>query len=140
MMVSGSGVRQVSGFLLCGFSGFRKLSFSISSRSPGDLATASLVGVAARVGPDKLQPWKALANLVENQGCAIAVGYASGVDDHAQRQAFDVDEGVDFAPLHLLAGVITHCVFFTPARDSPFSAAFSDWLSMIAAVGLASRS
>src|SRR6202020_2792944 len=88
----------------------------------------------------KLQPWKALADLVENQRRAIAVLYAGGVDDHPQRQAFDVDEGVDFAPLHLLSGVITHCVFFTPARGSPFSAAFSDWLSRIAAVGLASRS
>jgi hypothetical protein len=56
------------------------------------------------------------------------------MDDHMQRQAFDINEGV--YPLHLLAGVVTHCVLFTPARGSPLSAAFSDWLSMIAAVGL----
>ena len=51
------------------------------------------------------------------------------------RQAFDINEGVYLAALHLLAGVVTHCVLFTPARGSPLSAAFSDWLSMIAAVG-----
>ena len=113
--------------------------FEPEPRRSGD-GVFDRTGVVAGVGPNELQPWKALAHLVENKGCAIAVLYASGVDDHAQRQAFDVDEGVDFAPLHLLAGVVTHCVFFTPARGSPFSAAFSDWLSMIAAVGLASRS
>lgn len=46
---------------------------------------------------------------------------------------------MELATLHLLAGVITHCVVFTPAFAPPFSAAFSDWLSMMAAVGLASR-
>jgi hypothetical protein len=61
------------------------------------------------------------------------------MDDHSQRQAFNVGQGVELATLRLLAGVITHCVVFTPAFAPPFSAAFSDWLSMMAAVGLASR-
>ena len=72
----------------------------------------------------------------------LASGWYSAVHVkslESQRQAFDIDEGMHFAALHLLAGVVTHCVFFTPARGSPFSAAFSDWLSRIAAVGLASR-
>jgi len=46
-----------------------------------------------------------------------------------------IDESVDLAALHLLAGVVTHCVVLT----APFSAAFNDWLSMMAADGLASR-
>ena len=101
---------------------------TISSRSPGDLRDGvfDLVGVVAGVGPDKLQPGKALADLVENEGRAIAILYARRVDDHAQRQAFDIDEGMQLAALHLLAGVVTHCVLFAPARGSPFSAAFSD--------------
>ena len=37
--------------------------------------------------------------------------------------------------LHLLAGVVTHCVVFA----APFSADFTDWLSRTAADGLASR-
>jgi len=112
--------------------------FEPESRRSGD-GVFDLTGVVAGVGPNELQPWKALANLVKNQGCAVAILHARGVDDHAQRQAFDVDEGMHFAALHLLAGVVTHSVLFIPARSSPFSAAFSDWLSMIAAVGLASR-
>ena len=47
------------------------------------------------------------ANLVENEGCAIAVLYAGGVDDHAQRQAFGIDQGMQLAALHLLCGVVT---------------------------------
>jgi hypothetical protein len=67
-----------------------------------------------------------LADLVEDEGRAIAILDARGVDDHAQRQAFDIDEGMQLAAPHLLAGVVTHCVLFAPARSSPFSAAFSD--------------
>jgi hypothetical protein len=112
--------------------------FEPELRRSGD-GVFNLVGVVAGVGPNEFEPWKALADLVENESCAVAIPQARGVDDHAQQQAFDVDEGVHFAAIHLLAGVVTHCVLFIPARGSPFSAAFSDWLSMIAAVGLASR-
>ena len=44
---------------------------------------------------------------------------------------FDIDQGMQLAALHLLCGVVTHCILFTPARGSPFSAAFSDWLQSI---------
>jgi hypothetical protein len=94
------------------------------------------MGVVACVGPNKFQPWKALADLVEDEDRATAVLNASRMDDHMQRQAFDINEGVYLVALHLLAGVVAHCVLFTPARGFPLSAAFSDWLSMIAAVGL----
>jgi hypothetical protein len=57
------------------------------------------------------------------------------VDDDLHRQPFAVDQGVDFAALHLLAGVVTHFVVFT----APFSADLTDWLSRTAAEGLASR-
>ena len=60
------------------------------------------------------------ANLVENESCAVAILHARGVDNHAQGQAFDVDEGMHFAALHLLAGVVTHRVLFIPARGSRF--------------------
>jgi hypothetical protein len=42
---------------------------------------------------------------------------------------------VDFAALHLLAGLVTHLVVGT----APFSADFTDWLSRTNAEGLASR-
>jgi hypothetical protein len=44
------------------------------------------------------------------------------MNHHADRQSFGVDEGVKLAPLHLLAGVITHLVVAT----APFSADLSD--------------
>jgi hypothetical protein len=56
---------------------------------------------------------EALADLIEDEDRAIAVVNASRMYDHTQRQAFDIDEGMHFAALHRLAGVVTHCVFFT---------------------------
>ena len=76
-----------------------------------------------------------MADLVEHDAGPVAVLHAGGMDDDPQRKAFDVDQGVELATLHPLAGVITHCVVFTPVFAPPFSAAFSDWLSMMAAVG-----
>ena len=64
---------------------------------------------------------------------------ARATDDHAQWEAFGIDQGVELASFDLLSGLVTHCVVFTPVFTAPFSADFSDWLSMIAAVGLASR-
>ena len=57
------------------------------------------------------------------------------MDDDPDRQPLAVDEGVDFAALHLLAGVITHLV----VSAAPFSADLTDWLLRAAADGLASR-
>ena len=56
------------------------------------------------------------------------------MDDDAHRQPSTVDQSVDFAALHLLAGVVTHLVVST----APFSADLTDWLSKTAAAGLAS--
>jgi hypothetical protein len=86
---------------------------AISSRSPGDLATASLLGGRwSRRRPNEFQPRKALVDLVENPRRAVTILYAGRVDNHAQRQAFDVAEGVHLAALHLLAGV------FNPSRSA----------------------
>jgi hypothetical protein len=114
---------------------------TISMRNRGTLATASfdLVSGVAGIGPHEFEPGKALADLVEDHTRPVAILQAGGMDDDPQRQAFNVGQGVELATLHLLAGVTTHCVVFTPAFAPPFSAACSDWLSMMAAVGLASR-
>jgi hypothetical protein len=97
------------------------------------------MGVVAAVGPHEFEPGETFADFVENKACAVPVLQARGMDHDAPRQTSDVDQGAELATLHLLAGVVPHCVVFTPAFTPPFSAAFSDWLSMIAAVGLASR-
>ena len=57
------------------------------------------------------------------------------MNDDAHRQPFTVDQGVDFAAIHLLASVVTHLV----VSIAPFSADLTDWLSRTAAEGLASR-
>ena len=46
-----------------------------------------------------------------------------------------VDQGVDFAAIDLLAGVVTHLIVVT----APFSPDLTDWLSRTAAKGLVSR-
>ena len=58
------------------------------------------------------------------------------MDDDAQRQALHIDQGVNVATLHLLPGIIAGQAVMTAS----FSAPFKDGLTMIAAVGLASRS
>jgi len=95
-----------------------------------------LMGVVSAVRPNELEPGKAVADFVEHQRRPIAVLDASRMNDDAQRQTFGVDQGVNFAALDLLAGVIAGQAVMT----APFSELFSDWLSTIAAVGDASRS
>jgi hypothetical protein len=61
----------------------------------------------------------------------VAVLDRGGVNDDSHRQPFAVDQGVDLAALHLLAGVITHLVVSTAL----FSADLTDWLSGTPAEG-----
>src|ERR1700757_5509520 len=75
------------------------------------------------------------ADLVEHQTGPVAILDRSGVDDDPHRQPFAVDQGVDFATLYLLAGVVTYFVVFA----APFSADLIDWLSRTVADGLTSR-
>ena len=93
------------------------------------------MGMVASVGPDKLQPREAVANFVEHESRAITVLHPGRVDDGAHRQALGVDERVNLAALHLLSGVVAYAAVVT----APFSADFTVWLSITAAVGLASR-
>ena len=69
------------------------------------------------------------------QRTAIAVLDIGGVDDGMHQEPQCIDENVPLLALDLLARIVARRV-----RDPPFSALFTLWLSMIAAVGLASRS
>ena len=95
-----------------------------------------LTGVVAAVGPNMFEPGKAVADLALHERRAISVLHAGGVDVDAQRQTLRIDQRANFVTLHLFTGVIAGQAVMT----APFSADFSDRLSMIAAVGLASRS
>jgi hypothetical protein len=76
------------------------------------------------IGPDQFEPREAPAYLVEDQPGPVAVLDRVRVDDDARRQSFDVDQGMNFPTLDLLAGVVTDLVVFT----APFSADLTDWL------------
>lgn len=108
--------------------------FELQGGKLGD-GFGDLAGVVAAVGPDKFEPGEARAYLVEHEGGAVPILNAGRVNDDPQRQALDVDERVDLAALDLLASVVAYAAVMT----TPFSADFTDWLSMIAAVGLAWR-
>ena len=69
------------------------------------------------------------------QHATVAVLDVGGVDDGLHQQALGVDQDVPLLALDLLACVVAQGI----DADPPFSAPFTLWLSMIAAVGLASR-
>ena len=72
----------------------------------------------------------------EQQDSAVAILDVGGMDDGVKQQAQSVYEYMALLALDLLAGVIAVRIDARP----PFSALFTLWLSMMAAVGLASRS
>ena len=73
------------------------------------------------------------AYLAMAQGLTAAVSIldVGRMHRHCQQQALGIHHYVALAPLHLLACVVTPW--------PPFSAVFTDWLSMIAALGLVRR-
>ncbi len=73
--------------------------------------------------------------LVENQTGAVAVLNVGGVDGDAQQEAKRVDEDMLLAARNFLGPIVALRIDPGP----PFGAAFVLWLSMMAAVGLASR-
>ena len=93
-----------------------------------------------------LAPWYPLSALVQQKGeegeqrahqqhAAVAVLDVGGVDDRQDQQALGIDQDVALLALDLLARAVARQVDAGP----PFPAPFTLWLSMIAAVGLASR-
>ena len=73
---------------------------------------------------------------VENERRAIAILDIGGMNGGAQQQTKRVYENVALLALDLLSCIVTMRINLRP----PFSALFTLWLSMMAAVGLALRS
>ncbi len=80
------------------------------------------MGVVAIVRPDQFEPGKACADFIEHKRRVIAVLNIGGMNNNPQRQAFGVDQGVNFAALHLFAGVVAGQAVMT----APFSADLTD--------------
>ena len=72
----------------------------------------------------------------ENEYAAVAVLNVGRMNDRMQQQAYRIDENMPLLAFDLLARVIAGRINAGP----PFSAPFTLWLSMMQAVGLASRS
>ena len=90
----------------------------------------------AAVGEDALDEGKqATRSSVEHQRSAVAILDIGGMNGDAQQEAERIDEDVPLAALDLLARVVALRI----ERSPPFCAPLALWLSMIAAVGLASR-
>ena len=66
---------------------------------------------------------------------AVAILNIGGVDESVHQQALRIDENMSLLAPDLLAGVEARRI----NRSAPFSALFTLWLSIIAAVGLVSR-
>jgi len=88
------------------------------------------------VGKQLLKEWKQTFHRGQQRDAAIAILNAGGMNDGMEQQAQRIYENMALLALDLFARIIAMRIDAGP----PFSALFTLWLSMIAAVGLASRS
>lgn len=101
---------------------------SETKQETGEEHRKSIVGA---VGEDGAKPTVERLDFLQQRPRAVGVLDIGGEDDDAQQQAGGVDRYVAFAPPDFLARIV-------PTRP-PFSVVWTLWLSMMAAVGLASR-
>ncbi len=82
-----------------------------------------------------LKKWKFPKQRAQDDNAAIAVLNVRAMNDGVKQQAYRIDENMPLFAFDLLARIIAMRIDIAP----PFSALFTLWLSMTAAVGLASR-
>lgn len=90
-----------------------------------------IAGIAA-VGPELFHPWAIIADFPNQSLGPVAILNVRGVYKHSNDQSQGIDDKMSLASFNFLASVVT-------ARRPPFSPVFADWLSMIPALGFASR-
>ena len=88
-----------------------------------------LAGIGA-VGPDHREPREQRLQPPQDEDRAVAILDGGGMNDDGEDQAEGIDDDVPLAALDLFPGV--------EAAGPPFSASFTLWLSLMAAMGLAS--
>ncbi len=89
----------------------------------------------ATVGIELPQEWEETEQCAHQQHTAIAVLYVRGMHCGSEQQALSVYQEMPLLAFDLLARIVTMRIDAGP----PFSALLTLWLSIIAAVGLASR-
>jgi len=87
-------------------------------------------GIAA-IRPDHLETPPARAELLDQPLAPIPILHVGRVDDQRDDKAKRVDDDMALSPLDFLARIVT--------SFAPFSAVFTDWLSMMAALGVGLR-
>ena len=88
------------------------------------------------VGKQLLKEWKQTFHRSQQRDAAVAVLNASGMNDGMEQQTQRIYQNMALLAFDLFACIIAMRIDAGP----PFSALFTLWLSMMAAVGLASRS
>jgi len=91
----------------------------------------------ACIGKDPHDEWEQRSRaLVEDECCTVAILDAGRMNRAAQQQTERIYENMALLALNLFSRIVAMRIDARP----PFSALFTLWLSMMAAVGLASRS
>jgi hypothetical protein len=93
----------------------------------------ALVGGIGEQGP---QEWVHSKQSRHDENAAIAILNIGRMNDGVEQEAYCVDQNVPLLALDFLAPIVARRIDAGP----PFSALFTLWLSMMAAVGLTSRS
>src|ERR1700675_2462090 len=95
------------------------------------------------VGEQRLQKWKHAEQCRHHQNASIAILNVGRMNDGMEQQAYCIDKNVPLLALDLSAtSSLSLLARIVPVRINarpPFSALFTLWLSMMAAVGLACR-
>ena len=100
------------------------------------MTACGIRSLIAAVGEQLLQERKQPEQRGKQQDAAVAILDIGGMHDGVQQQTQRIYENMALLAFDLLAGIIAVRIDTEP----PFSALLTLWLSMIAAVGLASRS
>jgi len=83
------------------------------------------------IGPDQRQPTETTHQFPQNQLSTVTILNTGCVHNHSHHQTQRINHQMAFSTRYFLAGVI--------ASIPPFEAVLTDWLSIIAALGLAWR-
>ena len=97
---------------------------------------AMVLSTIQRLGNTTNLPVSSAEQRAHQQHTAVAVLQVGCMDDRLHQQALRIDEDMPLLALDLLASIEARRI----DRAPPFSAPLTLWLSMMAAVGLASRS
>lgn len=105
--------------------------YDLQNPSPEVFCPIHQLPRVSAVGPNSLEAGKTITQLFQNQFASVPILDICGVDFAVQDQAQRVDDDMPLTPFDFLARVVP--------SGAPFSVVLALWLSIMAALGLASR-